>query len=174
MLDYGISLGSASGPVRSQSHPWQWLVNEGQIAYLFKSEQVAAPFERIIEQVQVNNQAVGVSRPVVYFRGAMNPILIAAAIPALAYAAWRVWTCRDLLSLWAVTWLAGVYLPLFPLSLVQHRQMYIFYFLPALPAVAVAAALLVRESGPPKVVLWGFLLAVLVGFVAYFPFRTLL
>jgi hypothetical protein len=51
--------------------------------------------------------------------------------------------------------------------------MYIYYLLPAIPAIAVAIALLLGRAGLPRFVGWGFVVAYAVGFAAYFPFRQI-
>jgi dolichyl-phosphate-mannose-protein mannosyltransferase len=159
MLDYGFAISRPGGPANTESRPWQWLLNEIQMPYMRVNEDVVA------------DGAVVQSRPVVDFRGAMNPVVIGAAPLAFGFAAWRAWHVRDRLSLWVVAWVGATYVLLFPLAYGANRTMYIFYFLITLPAVAVSIAQLLRQSGLPRVVGWAYGLAVLVGFLGYFPFR---
>ena len=160
MTSYGLNLSRPAGPIDYESYPWQWLFNEVQMPYLR------------VDQHVVSGTATG-SRPLVFFRGAMNPIIIGTFPLALGYVLWRAARLGDRLSIWTLTWTAGNYLPYFPLTMVGHRISYIFYFLPALPAVAVAIGQLLRQAALPKAAVYTYLAAVLGGFAAYFPFRSI-
>ena len=143
------------------SRPWQWLFNECQITYFRADTTVRAEGEVIAKYARID------------FRGALNPLL-ASAIPfATLFMGWYAWRTRDRLAIWALTWAAANYLPFVLLALVTPRIMYIYYFLPLVPAVAVGLALLLTRAGLPSFVRWGFLALYALGFIALYPFRTI-
>ncbi len=91
MLDYGFALKRENGPANQESYPWQWLINDVQMTYA-----------RVDEQLK-NGDVVVETRAVINFRGAMNPIVIAMALPAFAFAGWRAWKFpHDKVSLWTI------------------------------------------------------------------------
>jgi 4-amino-4-deoxy-L-arabinose transferase-like glycosyltransferase len=161
MLHYGFGLTRAGGPQGQESNPWQWLLNEVQMTYYRSDVQVLA-----------NNQVIS-SRAAIFFRGAMNPLIIGAAPLGVAYTLWYAWRFHDRLAVWVVCWIALTYLPFYPLAMLEHRISYIFYFLPTLPAVTVALAIFLRRGGLPLLVQWSYLLIVVVGFIGYYPFQTI-
>jgi predicted membrane-bound dolichyl-phosphate-mannose-protein mannosyltransferase len=163
IFEYGSAL---AAPVlkggfcpEADSRPWQWLFNECQIAYL-----------RIDVTVRAGEELVR-STPRVDFRGAMNPVLVGVMPISAIYTLWYGWKTRGLTALWALTWAATSFLPFVALALLTTRIMYIYYMIPVLPAVAVMTAILLLRSGLPRVVLYGFVVAYALAFIAYFPFR---
>lgn len=159
---YGLDLSHPGGPVNGESDPWQWLSNDVQITYL---------------RVDTNEEADGkiiTTKPLVFFRGGMNPALAGVAVLSLCYAAWAWIRRRDPLACWSVVWFAGLFLPFVVLSLVAQRVTYFFYALPLVPTYAVAATLMLWHPGFPRVCRWGFAAALILGFLAYFPFREFL
>lgn len=165
MVEYGASLTKSPGPPGSgaaiDSAPWQWLFNEGQINYL-RTEVTVKAGDKIIS-----------SHASIDFRGALNPLLAGAIVLASLFALWLAWRKGSRLALWAAVWTVANYLPYVALVLIERRITYIYYFLPVVPALAVAVALFLRRSGLPRFVMWGYIAAYLVGFAAYFPFRQI-
>ena len=159
---YGLDLSHAGGPVNKESDPWQWLSNDVEIPYL-----------RVDENQLVDGE-VTVTKPLIFFRGAMNPALAGVAAMALCYTAWSWVRRRDPLACWSVIVFAGMFLPFVALSLFAQRVTYLFYALPLVPVYAVAATLMLWHPGFPRVCRWGFMAALVLGFLAYFPFRDFL
>ena len=165
MIEYGANLKSpvdhAGICTTTDSAPWEWPFNECQITYL-RVDVTVRSGERVISKL-----------PTIDFRGALNPLLAGAIPLAFLFATWFAWRRKNMLARWSVAWAAANYLPYVALAIVNHRITYIYYFLPVIPAIAIAVAILLLRSGLPRFVLWGFLAAYLVGFAAYFPFRQL-
>jgi hypothetical protein len=154
-----LALTREGGPANQESYPWQWLLNDVQMTYL-----------RVDEQQLVNDKVDAV-RALTYFRGAMNPILIGAAPIGIAYSVYRAWQFNDRVAVWAAGWFAATFGPFVITSLTTDRISYIFYILPTVPAFAVGLALLLRRGRLGQIVLWGFLVVFLIGFIGYYPIR---
>ena len=165
MVSYGARLNQPVGTVgicpKADSRPWQWLVNDCQIQYLRTDVSVKAGEDLVTRVARID------------FRGAMNELLVGALPIAMLFAGWFAWKRRDGPSMWALTWAAANWLPYALLGVISNRIMYIYYFLPVVPAVAVAVSVLLLRSKLPRFVLWGFLVLYVIGFLAYFPFRVL-
>ena len=165
MIEYGANLargvvgpGSCPG---NDSSPWQWLFNECQMSYL-----------RVDVTVKAGEKILSI-HPSIDFRGAMNPILIGSLPIAFLFTGWLAWKRRSRLAAWSIVWAAASYVPYVALALLSQRVTYLYYFLPVVPALAVATALTLRRSGLPRFVTVGYVAAYLVAFAAYFPFRQI-
>jgi hypothetical protein len=112
-------------------------------------------------------------RPIIEFRGAMNPYVIFMAPVALACCAHRALRRREPLAILALALLVATYLPFFVFWLGSSRISYLFYFLLPLPSIAIANAVFIRTLRP-SLVRHAWLFAVIAGAWAYFPFRKLL
>lgn len=161
IVRYGVALTRPGGPQDQESNPWQWLLNEVPMTYLRTDVQ------------QLENDQVKATRVVIFFRGAMNPYIIAIAPLAIAGAARSAWRRRDDLAFLALALFVVTYGPFWPAALLAGRISYIFYFLPSIPAVAIGAAQLLYAPGLPRALRWTYFGAVLLGFYGYFPFRQI-
>jgi predicted membrane-bound dolichyl-phosphate-mannose-protein mannosyltransferase len=162
IVSYGAALRRPDGPTGVESYPWQWLWNEMQMPYLRAERQDASgdgPAQHLY----------------VLFMGALNPLVLALLPVGLAFAAYRWWRRGPNLKLacFAIAWFVCTYAPFYAATLLGQRVAYLFYFLPTLPAVALAGSAFLVAARVPRVVLWVYLGAVLLGFVAYFPFKTI-
>ena len=165
MVKYGTNLKSpidhAGICATADSAPWQWPFNECQITYL-----------RVDVTVRTGDKIVA-KYPKVDFRGALNPLLASAIPLSMLFLGWVAWRTRSRLAAWSLVWAGANYLPYIFLSLFSQRITYIYYFLPMVPVVAIAMAILLLRSGLPRFVLWGFIALYALGFAAYFPFRVI-
>jgi dolichyl-phosphate-mannose-protein mannosyltransferase len=165
MIEYGANLArGVAGPGScpgNYSSPWQWLFNECQMSYL-----------RVDVTVKAGDKILAIT-PTVDFRGAMNPILIGSMPIAFLFTGWLARKRRSRLATWSLIWGGANYLPYVALALFSQRVTYLYYFLPVIPALAVATALTLRRSGLPRFVTLGYLAAFLATFFAYFPFRQI-
>ncbi|MCX6022904.1 MAG: glycosyltransferase family 39 protein [Chloroflexi bacterium] len=163
IISYGTALRRDNGPSGIESFPWQWLWNQEQIPYL-----------RVDQHIKVGEE-VRETRPLVLFLGAMNPFILHLFPLGLAFAA-HVWRRREAEADWgalALAWFFFTYAPFFLTTVLFHRISYLYYFLPTLPAVALANSLFLTRARLPRLVLWVYLAAVLLGFYGYFPFKSI-
>jgi hypothetical protein len=113
---------------------------------------------------------------VVAFQGLMNPAIILLALPALFLAVHTARRDRDDLSLFAVAWFLGTFIPFLvaaaPLGSFGNRISYLYYMVIVLPAVYLAVARLLSHPGLPRAVLAGYVCILGYWFEALYPFRT--
>ena len=164
MVTYGANL-SKAGPnptcKSNDSAPWQWLTNDCEMTY-YRVEATVKSGGKVVSTI-----------PSIDFRGMMNPVLIGTFALGMSAAAWLAWRARSTLARWSLVWVAANYLPYLLLVLAKSRITYIYYFLPVIPGLAVAVALLLARAGLPRFVLWGYLAAFGLAVIAYYPFRQI-
>jgi predicted membrane-bound dolichyl-phosphate-mannose-protein mannosyltransferase len=160
MFDYAIRLiGSSASEIAST--PWQWLVNEKAINYF-----------SVVRNSPTAGHGVA-HTTVIAFEGAMNPAVIFIALPALFLAAHSAFRAAERIDLLAISWFGGLFLPLTLQSVTQHRTMYLYYMLIVLPGIYIAIARMFSRDRMPASGRLGYAVALVVGFVALYPFRTL-
>ena len=158
ILTYSSSLVS-SCPNGIISCPWQWLANQIQIPYL-------------VVNVQVTAGNVVSKHDSIAFLGMMNPTILYLAIPAMLYLSYTYFNAKDDFSSFNLVWFAAAYLPYLPAVIFGNRVTYLFYFLPAMPAVCAAVAYMIADQNPPKLVVLFYLAVVVAWFFWMFPFKV--
>jgi 4-amino-4-deoxy-L-arabinose transferase-like glycosyltransferase len=162
MLEYAVAITSPEGPSGIASYPWTWLTGGGTIPYLTVEDTTTAGEEVVTRNVEIA------------FRGALNPFLLFLTVPALFAAAERAWRRAEDVDLLALAWFAGTFLPFTLQAIFQERTTYLYYLLATLPALCIAGARLFSAPGVPRAAAVGWGVALVIGFVDLFPFRTLL
>jgi dolichyl-phosphate-mannose-protein mannosyltransferase len=162
MLDYAVQLTSPGGPKGIASYPWSWLAGQGTIPYLTLNSTASS-----------GGQVVSTTT-LVAFKGAVNPFLLYLAIPALFAAAARAWSDGDDLDILALAWFGGTMVPFSLQAIFQDRTTYLYYLVATLPAICLACVRMFSIRGVPRAAALGWGVALIVGFVNLYPFRTLL
>jgi predicted membrane-bound dolichyl-phosphate-mannose-protein mannosyltransferase len=161
MLDYAVQLTSPGGPKGIASYPWSWLAGQGTIPYLTLNSTASAGGQVVSTTV------------LVAFKGAVNPFLLFLAIPALFAAAARAWREGDDLDILVLAWFLGTMVPFSLQAIFQDRTTYLYYLVATLPAICLACTRLLSVRGMPRAAALGWGVALIVGFVNLYPFRTL-
>jgi predicted membrane-bound dolichyl-phosphate-mannose-protein mannosyltransferase len=164
MFDYAAKLTNPHGPEGIASYPWQWLLNQEPINYYTVNTNV------------LTDGKVTATHPVVAFQGVMNPAIILLTLPALFLAVHTARRDRDDLSLLALAWFLGTFLPFViaaaPLGSFGNRISYLYYMVIVLPAVYLAVARLLSHGALPRAVIAGYVCILGYWFEALYPFRT--
>jgi len=143
-----------------ESYPWQWLLNEVRIPYLIVNVDVSSDSQVIETYTSVA------------FQGVMNPFIIFLAIPSIIYSAYTAIKIYDKTALFAVILFSTIYLPYYPASLISHRIMYLFYFLPTIPSICIAISNIFAYQRSLRIIFLIYAIAVIIGFAFLFPFKT--
>jgi hypothetical protein len=160
ILQYGAQQRSPHGPQGVASYPWMWFINESQINYYTVTTTVRSGSEVVSRHATIA------------FRGAMNPFIIFAAIPALGACLGAWWRSRAEIDLLPVAWVAGTWLPLLGQSVFDQRTSYLYYMLLVLPGIYIATVRLFSMRGLPRLTLLAWAGALIAGFLAFYPIRT--
>jgi dolichyl-phosphate-mannose--protein O-mannosyl transferase len=161
MLGFGASFrtGAGAGTIASPyaSSPLGWLIGGGIFDY-YSHAQVAA---------LVGGPAAAASAPPVVVHAALNPVLSATALAVL------VLTCARLLDndadveRWALIWVVSTYVPWLAIEAATGRVMFLYYLLPAVPGLTIAAAAVVQRL--PRALGWVYLAMSAGAFALTFP-----
>ena len=103
----------------------------------------------------------------------MNPTILYLTIPAMVYSAYSYFERQDDFSLLMIVWFAASYMPFLGAVILANRVTYLFYFLPAVPAVVGAVSHMIADQNPPKWVVLFYLAVVVFWFFREFPFKVI-
>jgi 4-amino-4-deoxy-L-arabinose transferase-like glycosyltransferase len=158
---YALKLKAVPHATGISSSPWDWLLNQKPIDYA---------------RVAVNSVSGGnvtASRPLIAFRGEMNPFIIFLALPALAAGLSAIWRERGELALLGVAWFAGTFFPFVGEYNFSHRITYLYYMVIVMPGLYLLTARLFTPKRLGWAALIGWAIALIYGFGHLYPLRTL-
>ncbi|HET8978608.1 MAG TPA: phospholipid carrier-dependent glycosyltransferase [Solirubrobacteraceae bacterium] len=144
IINYAKGLTSPHGPQGIASYPWQWLIDLRPILYL-----------RI--NPSLPGHGLYAIHPVVAFWGMISPPILALALPAMAFAAYRMARRRPReaaavspgereVPIVGLAWFIGTWLPFALQSLIDQRTSYLYYMVVVMPGLYVTAIYLVSHG----------------------------
>ncbi|MGH2857944.1 MAG: phospholipid carrier-dependent glycosyltransferase [Solirubrobacteraceae bacterium] len=176
IISYAAALTSPHGPTGIASYPWWWLIDLKPIVYL-----------RI--NASLPGHEVGAIHPVSAFFGMVSPAIMLLAMPALAFAVWRLvrgrrgavggrgaWSIGDRqLAILGVAWFLGTWVPFALQALIDQRTSYLYYMVVVMPGIYIAVTQMVGLGWrrgqtwlSATIAAWG--LCVLAAVVLMYPF----
>jgi hypothetical protein len=158
---YATKLKAVPHATGISSSPWDWLFNQKPIDYA----RVAVN--------SVSGSDITASRPLIAFRGAMNPFIIFLLIPALFAAAAGLWREKGDIALLGVAWFAGTFFPFVAEYNFSHRITYLYYMLIVMPGIYLLTARFFRPKVVGIAATIGWVVALVYGFGHLYPLRTL-
>jgi 4-amino-4-deoxy-L-arabinose transferase-like glycosyltransferase len=161
MVHYATLLKSEPARPGISSTPFQWLLNEKAIPYA-KTAVTSTSGGKIVA-----------NHPQYFFQGLINPYIIFLAIPALAACLSIWWRKGETLSLLAVAWFIGCFVPAIFESYALRRVNYIYYMLIVMPAIYIALARVFGDRRVPKVATVAWAVMLVFGFIDLYPIRVL-
>jgi dolichyl-phosphate-mannose--protein O-mannosyl transferase len=162
MVNYATLLKSQPGKPGISSTPFQWLLNEKAIPYAKTAVTTSS------------GHTITLNRPVYFFQGLMNPYIIFFAIPALCACLSIWWRRADTVSLIALAWFLGAFLPALFESYVLGRVNYLYYMAIVLPGVYIALARVFGQRRMPLAATIGWSVMLVFGFADLYPIRGFL
>ncbi len=139
------------------SQPWDWLANQKPITYYLGW--TTRPRYRV------------------WYRGVGNPMIWLLIVPSVFGLIYDYVRHRKKFSLFYLIWFVMVYLPWYPVGLLSLRPLFVFYFLPAVPAVTVSIPIGFANISQligqrlTRIGMSIYLIVVLAFFIAEFPIR---
>jgi hypothetical protein len=159
MVHYATQLHSEPGKPGISSTPFQWLLNEKAIPYAKTAV------------TTTSHGKVTLNHPVYFFQGVMNPYIIFFAIPAL-FACISIWWKRaDTVSLIAIAWFLGAFLPAVFESYALERVNYLYYMVIVMPGIYIALARVFGDRRMPRAATIGWGVMLVFGFADLYPIR---
>lgn len=173
IVTYASGLTSPHGPSGIASYPWQWLADLKPITYL-----------RI--NPSLPGHGLDGIHPVAAFLGMISPPILALALPAMAFGAYRAGWRRALgpsgdgavevqPALLGLAWFLGTWGPYELQSAIDNRTSYLYYMVVVMPGIYIAVTHLVAAGWRQRRIwlrglIGAWALAVLAAVIVMYPF----
>ncbi len=159
MNHYAATLTDRGRPRGIASAPTDWWLNRKVITYYGTSVVVKS------------GKVVKSERQILAFKGEISRVLLYTSWLAFLVCAWWAIRRRDELSMLAIAWAIGTWLPPELFHLVDHRTTYLYYMVVTMPALYMAVARLLGARRVPWILVAAWAVGFLWDFAALYPFR---